>query len=328
MAQVWCRFFLTHRKKKKGGRRVVAVSLIEHLGDIVACEPVSRYLRQEEPEAYIVWFTSTPYKEIVAAFDCVDRVKTICCITTWSQLRNLRVFDRVVDLHIDMRVCPQCQIPSHNFDGDTSVTLKNYFQYGSILESFCCAAGIPPLTDQPVLQTSERVRLRVDSLGLEQPYLVIHCRSNELCKDWSADHWNRTVELVLAKGISVVEVGHRSNLRRTGSPYYRDFCGILSIMETAEVIRRAILFVGIDSGPAHMANAVGTYGLILLGRYRTFERYLPYSGGYADSSNAHIIYSEGGVNAITPCEVFREIERVLIDRKVLQVRIDKNRTRC
>ena len=57
--------------------------------------------------------------------------------------------------------------------------------------------------------------------------------------------------------------------------------GMLSILETAEVIRRAELFVGIDSGPAHLANAVATPGVILIGQYNAFKRFMPYSGLYA-----------------------------------------------
>ena len=42
----------------------------------------------------------------------------------------------------------------------------------------------------------------------------------------------------------------------------------LPIREAAEVIRRAALFVGTDSGPAHLADAVGTPGVILYAPHR------------------------------------------------------------
>jgi ADP-heptose:LPS heptosyltransferase len=63
----------------------------------------------------------------------------------------------------------------------------------------------------------------------------------------------------------------------------------LSILETAEVIRRASLFIGVDSGPAHMANAMGTPGVVLLGRYEAFDQYMPYTGRFAREEAARVI---------------------------------------
>ncbi|MCP6657752.1 hypothetical protein NL521_27855, partial [Klebsiella pneumoniae] len=95
--------------------------------------------------------------------------------------------------------------------------------------------------------------------------------------------------------IKVIEVGLQSDLGRSQSEHYIDLCGKLSLLETAEVIRGSKLFVGIDSGPAHIANAVGTYGIILLGQYRAFNCYQPYSGAFADGSMASVIYSKSHV---------------------------------
>jgi len=45
----------------------------------------------------------------------------------------------------------------------------------------------------------------------------------------------------------------------------------LPIREVAELIRRADLFVGTDSGPAHLADAVGTPGVILYAPHRGLQ---------------------------------------------------------
>ena len=58
----------------------------------------------------------------------------------------------------------------------------------------------------------------------------------------------------------------------------------LPILQTAEVIRRARFFIGVDSGPAHLANAVQTPGIVLLGRLGKFRQYMPFTGFYAGSS--------------------------------------------
>lgn len=65
------------------------------------------------------------------------------------------------------------------------------------------------------------------------------------------------------------------------------------MLETAEVIGQAGLFVGIDSGPAHMANAMGTDGVILLGQLFDFTDYLPYSGRYKQGEGVTILNDFG-----------------------------------
>ena len=114
----------------------------------------------------------------------------------------------------------------------------------------------------------------------------------------------------------MVEVGLRaacavdgSDVAGTARPV--NLCGRLSLLETAEVIRRAALFVGVDSGPAHLANAVGTPGVVLLGRYRGFDAYVPYSGGYADGSNATLVRADGPAATIDPAAVARAVRAEL-----------------
>ncbi|MDA4630492.1 hypothetical protein NZA98_05080, partial [Escherichia coli] len=82
-------------------------------------------------------------------------------------------------------------------------------------------------------------------------------------------------------GIAVVEVG---SLKKQALPSPLegtiDLVNKTPLLATAEVIRRAKFFIGIDSGPAHMANAVGVPGIILLGRIGVFRNYNPFSGHF------------------------------------------------
>src|ERR1700709_2110223 len=59
------------------GRPLISIGLLEHFGDIVACEPVARPLRREHPTAYIVWLVREPYRQIVDLFPTVDQVITL-----------------------------------------------------------------------------------------------------------------------------------------------------------------------------------------------------------------------------------------------------------
>ena len=177
-----------------------------------------------------------------------------------------------------------------------------------VLEIACKCGGLPPLTEGPRLNIPRAVAAAVDRLQLPPRYVIVHATSNQDVRDWQTQKWQMLTQRIAAElDLAVVEVGLRAKIAK-GTANYVDLCGRLSILETAEVIRRAAVFVGIDSGPAHLANAVGTYGVILLGHYRSYRWYMPYSGAYGDGSNARIIHGDGpAATAIDVDEVFEAI---------------------
>lgn len=294
--------------RERPSRQIIAISLIEHFGDIVACEPVSRYIRHLYPKAYIIWFVRKPYRELIAYNPFVDQVAVLHCLTEWIALTKSKFFDDIVDLHIQERICPICRLPLRKVKGCSDITLENYYRFGGLLSVFSQGAGLPPLHDQPAVYIPHKVRAKVNGFQLPSEFIVIHCLSNEASRDWEPLKWQELIErLTMMLHCNVVEVGLKP-LVDERLPNYLSLCGQLSLLETAEVIQRAKLFIGIDSGPAQLANAVGTFGIILLGHYRAFQRYSPYSGNFTTSTGAHLLYEDGPVAAMSVERVYQAVE--------------------
>jgi ADP-heptose:LPS heptosyltransferase len=89
----------------------------------------------------------------------------------------------------------------------------------------------------------------------------------------------------------------------------------MTLTEVAQTIKNAKLFIGIDSGPAHMANAVGTKGIMILGGYRAFNRYMPYSGAYSDGTGATLLMSESKAKNVGLQNVIDAIDKALGEQK-------------
>lgn len=280
-------------KGETPGRKVVVINLFEHFGDIVACEPVARYARRTYPDAFILWSVRKPFRELVEHNSSIDGILTVKCLSEWILLRKSGLFDEIIDLYLHNRECPICRRPLRKDTGNTDITTENYYNYGNLLGVFCQGAGIPALDDSPRLTIPQSEVNKIDLLGLPGDFIVVHCVSNDSGRNWDREKWRQLVENVIRDfGIHVVEIGLQP-LLELDSARYVDLCGKLSLLGTAEVIRRARLFVGIDSGPAHLANAIGTFGIVLLGRYSNFDRYMPYSGKFKTGENARIIYAVG-----------------------------------
>ena len=305
------------------GKEVVVVSHILHLGDIVACEPVVREVRKKHPKSYLVFCVARAYKELADSHPAVDYTLAVNCVTEWIWLRKLNIFKYTVDLNVDKRCCPVCGIPLLKTSGDRSVTVENYFDNGNLLEAHCRWGEISCLSDGPRVYISGKVRAAVDNLCLPDKYVAIHCKSNEEVKDYPASQWKTLIEQInFLMGMSVVEVGLEAVAVQPSMSTNVCLCGRLSILETAEVIKRSCLFVGVDSGPAHLANAVGARGVILMGRYRRFARYMPYSGSYADGSSAELLFVDGPVANLSSSQVYDAVKRQVnrVDRSTKQER--------
>ncbi len=291
----------------------VVIGLIEHMGDIVACEPVSRFVRDKYPGSYIVWVVSERYRELIDTNPYIDETYTVSCLTEWIMFKNSKLFNEVIDLHIQDRVCPTCNIPLPKKTGRVDITLDNYYNHGNLLSAFTQNAGLPILEDKPNVYISEAIKQSVDELKLPEKFIVFHTLSNEYTRDWKDDKWISLANAIQQKyGLRIVEVGHRSVLSKDKNLIYTNLCGRTSILQTAEVIRRASIFIGIDSAAAHLANAVGTYGIILLGEYRAFKKYVPYSGDYGKGINSELVYSsEGPASEIPVVQVLFAIGKAL-----------------
>ncbi|WP_373515329.1 glycosyltransferase family 9 protein [Persicitalea sp.] len=302
-------------KKRKLKKKLVAVVRTEHFGDIVAAEPLSRQIRELHPDAHIVWFVKPMFRELVDTNPNVDESFPEFCVTQRRVLLETGVFDKVYELQFrNNNRCPTCDVFVENpVAVAKGINVHTYFNFGNLLEVFAKISNLTvPQDDQPRLYLQERHRRKVDGLDLPKRFIVVHCLSNLALKDWPAERWNALIPQLADKyGVSIIEIGLSSNLS-VNHPTYHNLCGQLSILETAEVIRRAEFFIGLDSGPAHLANAVGTFGFIILGSLNEFSAYNPYSGTYDSGENCVLIRREG-----VPC-VQLPLETVLnaIEKKI------------
>ncbi len=116
------------------------------------------------------------------------------------------------------------------------------------------------------------------------PRVVVHAGAGTEAKRWPVEHWQRLVHLLRTRlGAQVALVGTSEELdlgeaiaRYRPEPVVEEpapvnvsegcvtnWVGRFSIVELAAVIEQADLFIGADSGPAHLAAAVGTSTTVL-----------------------------------------------------------------
>jgi len=129
----------------------------------------------------------------------------------------------------------------------------------------------------PSRQASRRVAQQLAGLRRQNPaeggLFVLHVGAGSPAKQWPARHWRELIgRIVVRHGVQVVLVGSNDECIIAGEilqgqpwPGVADWTGRLGVVELAALIEQADVFVGCDSGPAHLAAAVGTPVVVLFG---------------------------------------------------------------
>lgn len=100
-----------------------------------------------------------------------------------------------------------------------------------------------------------------DPPRLAKPYVVVHPGASVPARGWRADRAARLVELLVAAGRHVVVTGGPAEMAltaRVAGTAAVDLGGALDLAELASVLEGAGVVVVGNTGPAHLAAAVGT----------------------------------------------------------------------
>ncbi|HMG31591.1 MAG TPA: glycosyltransferase family 9 protein [Jiangellaceae bacterium] len=111
------------------------------------------------------------------------------------------------------------------------------------------------------------------------PLVVVHPGASVPARALGADHARRIVSALLDSGWDVAVTGapaERDLARQATAPGAVDLTGRTSLAELAAVLRRAACLVAGNTGPAHLAAAVGTPVVSMFSPVVPVERWHPY----------------------------------------------------
>lgn len=123
-----------------------------------------------------------------------------------------------------------------------------------------------------------------DFRGGRRPLLVFHVGAGTQAKSWPAEHWRELLgRVVVEQDARVILVGSAAD-RETADeitqgmfwPGVMDWTGRLNVAQLAALTRRCSLFIGGDSGPAHLAAAAGAKVISLFSGTNSSEQWKPW----------------------------------------------------
>lgn len=135
-------------------------------------------------------------------------------------------------------------------------------------------------------------------------------------KDWGRENW-KNLFLGLGRsypnlGLVMVGAEIERKLSEAASSVWEgpmlNLCGRLSVRESAALMKRALFFLGHDSGPMHLAAAAGTSCVSIFVECKKPGVWFPYG------TRHHVLYAEtrvGGEPTVTVREVLEAVRKVI-----------------
>ena len=256
--------------------RILLIRL-RSMGDLLLLTSPVRALKSEFPRFRVSVLVEARFSDVFDGNPDVD--ETIVVNSKASTLARLltRRFDAVINLHggptsllytvaaggyrIGGEQYPygwaySATYPKPDPDLHTAASTLNTFRYLGLE-----AAIAPPLRFAPHAAAARRVQARLGAVG-EGPYVVVHPAAMMVTKRWPATRFATLVSWLHRRGLRAVLTcgpGEEDVVQEVAAEA-RDALVLtgLTIPELAELVRGAKVYIGNDSGPMHLATAVGT----------------------------------------------------------------------
>jgi heptosyltransferase-3 len=271
------------RLAKTNGKTLRALILTDRLGDIIAAEPVARNLRS--PGERLIWLVQKRYLDLLRFNPALDSVIVVSSYTETLIFR--RIFKKIYwkNLHFDGYRCDRFGIMAHN-EVACGINSSNYYENGRSLADVFALIGLGRiLPGRPRVYPDPSFNALAYLAEIfpdpAQPLIIVHFTSDERLRSWPGALARETIEQILVDTrCNILELGLQPTL--TSGPRVHSIGSSLPIGAQIGLFGKAAVFCGVDSGFAHVANAMETPSVLLLAQYKSFIRRCPWKTGQKD----------------------------------------------
>jgi len=272
---------------------------VNWLGDVLFSTATLRNIRRNYPDSYIACaipsrcylvLKDNPYLDEIIIFDERDRHKGIFSKLNFVRLLKNKGFDTVFLLHRSFSRALLCRLAG----------IEERIGHYTKKRSFLLTKKItPPKKDSLhridyYLDVIEKAGLRVEdryldfvfspedqkavddflnrnSVSPEDFVVALNPGGNWYPKRWPKEHWQRLADKLIAElKAKVIITGSVTDL--TLAKQIQDgmkekplvACGVFNIKQLGALAKRVDLFITADTGPLHIANAVGAKKIIAI----------------------------------------------------------------
>lgn len=294
----------------------ILIVKLSAIGDVIHALPVAHALKQTYPSARITWVVEKPAYDLLTNNPDIDEIiifdkpkfKSFAGVLTngYKFSRQLKAlnFDLALDLQglfksaaisylsgADKRLV-YCN--PRELSGKISKPIFGEHQHGHVVDRYLDVARYLGCKIDEVIFPMNIIEIEAQKataianhagLSMENPYVVLAPGTNWPSKCWPTTHFAKLADKLYDNNIIPVIIGGPNDQRlaqeiisNTKVPPI-DLTGKTSLKQLAYIIKQSKAFVGGDTGPMHLAVAVGSSVVTLFGPTDP-KRNGPYGGNH------------------------------------------------
>ena len=282
----------------------ILVVRLRSIGDTVLATPSLYSLKRFLPHARVDILLEDWVAPVLEGFEYVDNIITLKRGSTAARARVARRiraagYDVAYNLHGGTTATLLTRASGarhrvgysayqygrlHNHLAPSSSTLWGREKTHSVEQQLALLGwtGVP-VTDRPETrlavtgQAAASISARLSAAGLDEtktPLAVIHPAAAFDTKQWATESFARVAESLASRGLATVAITAPNQAHVADQLNKQTMVPVvsfidLSLPEVTALLSRARLFVGNDSGIAHMAAAVGSPSVVIFGSSNT-----------------------------------------------------------
>lgn len=274
--------------------RRVLIARTDRLGDVVLSTPVIKNLRAHIPDGYIAVMVqeavsdvvrANPYLDEVIPFDKKGRHKGFFNFLRFALELKRKRFDLALILHPSLRIhlllffAGIKERIGYDRKGGFLNTrrIRHTKQSGAKHESefaldFLREIGITDyerVLFMPLYQEAEEWagNLIKKKIPTNSKVVAVHAQASCPSKHWPSDYFRHLIDDIIKEyKATIVYVGSETDTAIKEEGNVLNLTGKTTIAQLASVLKRCNLFISNDSGPVHMAVALGVPVISIFGR--------------------------------------------------------------
>lgn len=267
----------------------ICIMRLSAIGDVTHVVPVVRAIHKQHPQARVTWIIGKLEAKLLAGLDGIefivfDKKGGLKAIRELRQALKGRHFDVLLHMQVAARANllsrlvraprrigwdkPRWRDRHEWFINQSVASVAQQHQVDAFLE-FARALGVPtgePVWDLPV--SEQDAEWAQQTLGTDPaPILMISPCSSHPLRNWGAQRYAAVADhaisrlgmrVVLTGGPSALEVSTGEAIETAMRYRAQNLIGKDTITQSVALLQRATVLISPDSGPAHIASAVGT----------------------------------------------------------------------
>ena len=304
------------------------------IGDIILSTPIIFALKYGFKNSYIGYVVEEPYAALVDELKEIDRLHIFNKKKIFKLIYEIRKekYDILIDLHSIPKTAWISRLSGAKFTIGFDYK-DRYFLYSQTIkpppqfskhsvETMMLLPNLLGLFTHPgrVIMRSSQAKENIDKIitqkFMNKKIVVIHVAPSNNFKKWSSENYAILSNKILKMGLTPVFVGGKSDeifieeIKKIAKTDVNSLAGVIDLKELREFISRSILYIGVDSGPAHVAATTDVPMIILYGPTSP-KTFIPYR------NNIDYIYSN------LTCSPCRQKECLYGDYRCMNISTNK-----